>query len=70
MRAGIIQISHAAKVLAYYGRLGMTYDQCMKVVIELLREEGMYKSRGFIVADVIKDAAREVCWVFFESRQL
>ncbi|KAG8960843.1 hypothetical protein FRC05_006541, partial [Tulasnella sp. 425] len=68
MRAGIIQISHASKVLAYYGRLGMTYDQCMKVVIELLREEGMYKSRGFIVADVIKDAARESFLLYLEGR--
>ncbi|KAG8914902.1 hypothetical protein FRC00_009816 [Tulasnella sp. 408] len=68
MRAGIIQISHASKVLAYYGRLGMTYDQCMKVVIELLREEGMYKSRGFIVAEVIKDAVRDSFLLYLEGR--
>ncbi|KAG9003732.1 hypothetical protein FRB90_011132 [Tulasnella sp. 427] len=57
-----------SSVLAHYGRLGITYDQCMKVVIELLREEGMYKSRGFVVADVVKDAVKESFLLYLEGR--
>ncbi len=60
MKAGIVHVKHIAKPLAYFGRLGATFDQCMKVVIELLREEGMYKSNGFIVADVVKEVIKEV----------
>lgn len=60
MRAGVVHVKHASKPLAYFGRLGETFDQCLKVIVELLREEGMYKSNGFIVADVLKDAVKDV----------
>ncbi|KAG8906784.1 hypothetical protein FRB99_006161 [Tulasnella sp. 403] len=68
VKAGIINIRHTAKPLSYYGRLGATYDQCMKVVIELLREEGMYKSHGFDVADVIGSAVKESYEMYLDGR--
>ena len=43
IRAGVIHFRHAATVLAHHGRLGPTFDLCSKVIIEILREEGMYK---------------------------
>lgn len=67
LRAGVVTVRHTAKPLVYYGRLGGTYDQCMKVIIELLREEGMYKGNGAVVADVIKEAIKEVSSEFCYS---
>lgn len=60
VKAGVINVRHTSKPLCYFGRLDAPYDQCMKVIIELLREEGMYKSNGVVVADVIKDAIKDV----------
>ena len=42
IRAGVIHYRYAATILAHYGRLGPTFDLCTKVIVEILREEGMY----------------------------
>ncbi|KAG8986084.1 hypothetical protein FRB93_005518 [Tulasnella sp. JGI-2019a] len=68
LKAGVVNIRHASKPLAYYGRLGTSYDQCMKVIIELLREEGMYKSNGLVVAEVIKDAIKDSFTLYLDGR--
>ena len=61
IRAGAIHFRHSMIPLTYYGRLGDAVDQCLKVLVEELREEGMYKSNGDAVASVIVEAIREVC---------
>lgn len=72
IRAGVIHFRHAATVLAHYGRLGATFDLCSKVIVEILREEGMYKDNGDAVVNIISQALQEVsgcladltrCWV-------
>ena len=60
IRAGVIHFRHAATVLAHHGRLGPTFDLCSKVIIEILREEGMYKDNGEIVVAVVCQAIQEV----------
>ncbi|KDN47581.1 hypothetical protein RSAG8_03371, partial [Rhizoctonia solani AG-8 WAC10335] len=42
IRTGAINIEHSAVLLGHYGRVSSVYDQCTKVIIEVLREEGMY----------------------------
>lgn len=60
IRAGVIHFRHSATLLAHYGRLGPAFDLCSKVIIDILREEGMYKDNGEIVAAVICQALRDV----------
>lgn len=73
IRAGAVHIKHSAILLAHYGRLGPAFDLCTKVVIDVLREEGMYNENGQTVVDVILQAIQEVChwlasWFIFVSR--
>ena len=61
IRAGAIHFRHSATLLAHYGRLGPSFDLCAKVIVDILREEGMYKDNGEMVVVVILQALREVC---------
>ncbi|KAH7929010.1 hypothetical protein BV22DRAFT_1003690 [Leucogyrophana mollusca] len=59
IRAGAMHVKHSAVLLAHYGRLGPSFDLCTKVIIEVLREEGMYNENGDAVVAVITQALRE-----------
>ncbi|KAI0943593.1 hypothetical protein AcW1_002723 [Taiwanofungus camphoratus] len=59
IRAGVIHFQHSAILLAHYGRLGPSFDLCTKVIVDILREEGMYKNNGEVVVAVICQALRE-----------
>ncbi|KAF8892974.1 hypothetical protein BD779DRAFT_1609978 [Infundibulicybe gibba] len=59
IRAGAIDIRHGAVLLAHYGRLGPSFDVCSKVIVDVLREEGMMNDRGEIVVAVLTQAVRE-----------
>ena len=61
IKAGVIHFRHAVTLLTHYGRLGPVFDHCAKIVVEILREEGMYKSNGETVVAVVLQALREVC---------
>jgi cohesin complex subunit SA-1/2 len=58
---GAIGIRHSAVLLAHYGRLGETFDLCLKTLIDVLRDEGMFQDNGTLVADVIIQAICDVC---------
>jgi cohesin complex subunit SA-1/2 len=60
IRAGAIHSSHGAVLLAHHGRLGVAFDHCSKIVVDVLREEGMYKGHGDIVVDVVTTALKDV----------
>jgi hypothetical protein len=66
---GAINIRHSSALLAHYGRLDITYDHCVKALIDVLRDEGMYKDNGTQVAEVIIQAITEVSQVFFLSKR-
>ncbi|KAG6336650.1 hypothetical protein ID866_2431 [Astraeus odoratus] len=59
IRAGTVHVKHGAVLLAHYGRLGPVFDLCTKVIIDVLREEGMYHENGEIVVDVVTHALKE-----------
>jgi cohesin complex subunit SA-1/2 len=61
IRAGAVHVKHSDVLLANHGRLGPAFDLCTKVIIDVLREEGMYNDNGEIVVEVIKKALLEVC---------
>ena len=60
IRAGAIHVRHGAILLAHYGRLGPAFDVCSKVVVEVLREEGMIHNKGDVVVMVLTQAIQEV----------
>lgn len=60
IRAGVVQFRHSTAILAHYGRLGSAFDLCARVIVDILREEGMYKDNGESVVEVICHALREV----------
>ncbi|CAE6431345.1 unnamed protein product [Rhizoctonia solani] len=53
IRTGAIHIEHSAVLLGHYGRVSSVYDQCTKVIIEVLREEGMYGGNAELVGRVL-----------------
>jgi hypothetical protein len=59
IRAGALHVRHSAVLLAYNGQLGPSFDMCSRVVVEVLREEGMINDRGEVVVDVLTNALRE-----------
>lgn len=60
IRTGAIKIEHSAVLLGHYGRVSSVYDQCTKVIIEVLREEGMYGGNAETVGRVLINALQEV----------
>lgn len=60
IKVGAIDFRHAATLLTHYGRLGPVFDMCSKVIVDILREEGMYKENGEAVVAVILQALQDV----------
>jgi cohesin complex subunit SA-1/2 len=67
IRAGAVHVRHSAVLLAHYGRLGPAFDLCTKVIIDSLREEGMYRENGDLVVDVVTQALKESFTLVLDS---
>ncbi|KAJ3790131.1 hypothetical protein GGU10DRAFT_383650 [Lentinula aff. detonsa] len=59
MRTGVIHVRHGAVLLAHYGRLGPAFDSCAKVVIDVLKDEGLTADNGQLVVLVVTQAMKE-----------
>ncbi|KAF8452670.1 hypothetical protein L210DRAFT_3639153 [Boletus edulis BED1] len=59
IRAGVVHVKHSDVLLANHGRLGPSFDLYAKVIIDVLREEGMYNDNGDLVVEVVKKALLE-----------
>ncbi|EJD02028.1 uncharacterized protein FOMMEDRAFT_124206 [Fomitiporia mediterranea MF3/22] len=59
LKAGVIHVRHGAILLAHYGRLGAAVDLSTKLMVDILREEGLAKGHGKLVVGVVVDALRE-----------
>jgi hypothetical protein len=60
IRVDALNPSHGAVVLAQYDRLGSGFDINIKVIVDFLRDLGMFKAQGRVVAAVIVQALQEV----------
>jgi len=70
IRAGIVSVNHGSVLLAHYGRMGIAFDTCVKVVIDVLREEGLMGDNGETVVTVVTKAIQEVIVTFIFSLSL
>ncbi|KAI6015155.1 hypothetical protein F5J12DRAFT_519559 [Pisolithus orientalis] len=67
IRAGAVHVRHGAVLLAHYGRLGPVFDLCTKVIVDVLRDEGMYNDNGEVVVDVVTRALKESFGLLLDS---
>ncbi|TFK75680.1 hypothetical protein BDN72DRAFT_450080 [Pluteus cervinus] len=67
IRAGAVHVKHGSVLLAHYGRLGPTFDACAKVIIDVLREEGMYNNEGDLVVSVVTNTLQEAFTLVLEN---
>ncbi|QRV84927.1 cohesin protein [Ceratobasidium sp. AG-Ba] len=67
IRTGAINIEHSAVLLGHYGRVSSVYDQCTKVIIEVLREEGMYGGNAELVGRVLVNALQESFSLYIDN---
>ncbi|KAH9077661.1 hypothetical protein EDB83DRAFT_2548692 [Lactarius deliciosus] len=67
IRAGAIHPTHSVVLLTHHGRLGVAFDHCSKIVVDVLREEGMYKGHGDVVVDVVTSALRDSFTLLLEG---
>ncbi|KAF9011840.1 hypothetical protein BDQ17DRAFT_1396897 [Cyathus striatus] len=67
IRAGVVNVQHGAVLLAHYGRLGLAFDMCSKLLNDILREEGMEKNNGDVVVTVLTKALSEAYTLVLEG---
>ncbi|KAK7678058.1 hypothetical protein QCA50_018999 [Cerrena zonata] len=67
IKAGAIDFRHAATLLSHYGRLGAVFDMCSKVIVDILRDEGMYKDNGDAVVAVILQALQDSFTLYLDG---
>ncbi|KAI6126831.1 hypothetical protein F5141DRAFT_1083660 [Pisolithus sp. B1] len=67
IRAGAVHVRHGTVLLAHYGRLGPVFNLFTKVVVDVLREEGMYNDNGKVVVDVVTQALKESFGLLLDS---
>ncbi|KAJ7595027.1 hypothetical protein C8J56DRAFT_1013025 [Mycena floridula] len=59
LRTGAIHIRHGAVLLAHYGRAGSSYDKFLKLISEILRDEGTGNNQGDILVSVVVQSLQE-----------
>lgn len=60
IRFGLIDFGLSAPLIGFFGRAGHMYDVLMKMLFEVLREEGVLEGQSRKVVDVIFDGLKEV----------
>ncbi|EPQ51870.1 hypothetical protein GLOTRDRAFT_140817 [Gloeophyllum trabeum ATCC 11539] len=59
IRTGAIHAHHSSVMLAHYGRLGPSFDVCCKVIVDIVREEGLFNGNGQLIVDIVTRAIQE-----------
>lgn len=60
IRVGVIEAQHSSLPLTHYGRFGSAYDACVKTLIDVLRDEGIYNKDGEMTQKVVGQALQDV----------
>lgn len=60
IRAETIDLRHASVILVHFEQFGAVFDQWVRVLIQDLRDEGVYGRQGEAVARIIFETFRDV----------
>ncbi|KAF8337116.1 uncharacterized protein EI90DRAFT_3044949 [Cantharellus anzutake] len=66
--AGVMSPRHSSTLLAYHGLLGSQFDHCLSTLVSVLREEGMFKNNGELVATIVNEALRQSFTMFMDGQ--
>lgn len=61
IRVNTIAVQHGAVLLSHYGRLGASFDACVQVVVNMIKDEGLKKNNGELVVNLVTKSLQEVC---------
>ncbi|BEI80426.1 hypothetical protein CcaverHIS002_0109550 [Cutaneotrichosporon cavernicola] len=64
---GVIDVEQAKEPLTHYGRFGATYDQLVKRLVDVLRDEGIYNGEATTVQHVVSEALQNSFSIFLDS---
>ncbi|THH30478.1 hypothetical protein EUX98_g3693 [Antrodiella citrinella] len=67
IKTGAIHYRHSSTLLAHFGRLGPVYDLCSKVIVDILREEGMYNGQGAAVVEVFLQSLQDSFQLYLDG---
>ncbi|RXW15379.1 hypothetical protein EST38_g10469 [Candolleomyces aberdarensis] len=67
IRVGTIAVQHGAVLLSHYGRLGASFDACAKVIVDMIKEEGLSKNNGELVVNVATKSLQEAFTLVLEG---
>ncbi|KAF9078436.1 hypothetical protein BDP27DRAFT_1309581 [Rhodocollybia butyracea] len=67
LHAGVIQVRHGAILLAHYGMLGPAFDACVKMVVDMLKDEGLSNDNGQLIVLVATQTMKEAFNIFKKS---
>ncbi|KZT43430.1 hypothetical protein SISSUDRAFT_1040461 [Sistotremastrum suecicum HHB10207 ss-3] len=67
VRGHTFNVRHCGILLAHYGRLDPIFDSCMKLIVDVLKEEGMFKGNGEVVVSVVLQALRDSFTLFLDD---
>ncbi|KAM0753990.1 hypothetical protein T439DRAFT_298458 [Meredithblackwellia eburnea MCA 4105] len=63
----IISLQHASVVLTHYERFDAVYDNWAKLLVQDIRDEGIYGKGGKLAVRVIVDSLKGACELFLDS---
>ncbi|GMK54854.1 hypothetical protein CspeluHIS016_0114400 [Cutaneotrichosporon spelunceum] len=66
---GVIDVEQAKEPLTHYGRFGATYDQLVKRLVDVLRDEGIYNGEATTVQHVASEALQNSFSIFLDSSE-
>ena len=68
VRIGVIELRHAAVILAHVHRFPQPYDECGRFLADALREVAVQGDEGDMVATVVIDALREAHTLYLDGK--
>lgn len=60
LHVGIIDIRHASVILIHYDRFGAAFDQWARLLVQDLRDEGIYSNNATVVAQIVTESLHGV----------
>ncbi|SCV69509.1 BQ2448_2529 [Microbotryum intermedium] len=67
MHSGVIDLRHAAVILPHFERFGPVYDSWCRLLVQDLRDEGIYAKSGELVVNVVTASLQTACELLIDA---